>query len=194
MFAFVYGSLMAPGSLRATLPDLDLSSCVPARCEGHVRSFTVAFPNAGSETDKMYLDEAGTRPKVVLFCDMPAAAGRWVNGVCIPVDNESLAALEERELRYACQDVTAGIRAYDSSEESRRVVAFIGDEKYTRAADVARGVVDRQYLALVDSGAMFWDLRCPGFYSDYITSTIPPEPSQILELRRIDAPASERGI
>lgn len=186
MFVFAYGSLMAPESLRRTLPGVAPPTCIPARCDGYVRTFSVAFPNEGSQRDKMYLDAAGVRPPVVLFCDMPEDAGRWVNGVCVPIDEAGLAALDQRELRYTRHTVSAKVTSCGSAAIRGPVVAYIGAAPFTSPADIERGVVHHEYLQQIDEGARFWDRTYPGFYADFLASTILPPASRIIELRRID--------
>ena len=58
---FAYGSLLNPGSLAATLPQLTPERCLPATCAGLRRVYGVAFPNDGSQDDKAYTDAAGVR-------------------------------------------------------------------------------------------------------------------------------------
>ena len=124
---FAYGSLLNPASLLRTLLDADPASAMPAQLHGYRRSFTVAFPNDGSQTDKAYFDDAGPRPAFVLFADIeptsraaapsvdgslraaaplvdePLKAGGSgpVNGVLLPVGAAQLDLLIERERRYS---------------------------------------------------------------------------------------------
>jgi hypothetical protein len=187
MFVFAYGSLMSPDSLLSVLPDTALSACVPARSTGRVRKFGVAFPNDGSQKDKAYFDVDGNRPAIVLLCDIPRAEGRWLNGVCVPVDDQGIAALERRELRYELFDVTARTTGYFRGKTLDQVVAFVGAEKFTRAADIEGGVLHDEYLETIQSGARHWESVCRGFYDDFVESTVLPAPSQIRPLKRVDA-------
>jgi len=106
-YVFAYGSLLNPGSLAATLPQLTPERCLPATCAGLRRVYEVAFPNDGSQDDKAYTDAAGVRPPVVLFWDVVADAEASVAGVCVPVTDAELAALRRRELRYDLREVAA---------------------------------------------------------------------------------------
>jgi len=184
-YIFAYGSLLSPDSLRRTLPGVSLETCVPARCAGHVRNFGVAFPNDGSQQDKAYYDK-GSRPPVVLFCDMPLEPDRWLNGVCVPVDDASIDALKRRELRYELHDVATRTTTYEGVAVER-VSAFVGAERYTRVADIGRGVLQYRYLETVQSGARYWDAVCQGFYDDFVESTVLPERSRVRALKRVDA-------
>lgn len=140
MYVFSYGSLLDPESLRRTLPEVDPAACVPAVCRDYVRSFSVAFPNDGSQTDKAYFDPRGDRPAVVLFCDIRPAPRQRVNGICVPLDDIALETLRRRELRYDLADVTELTSPYPATRRGLpgRVVTFIGKERFTRPDDVRR--------------------------------------------------------
>jgi len=184
---FSYGSLTDPGSLSRTLPEVDLAACVPAVCRDYARSFSVAFPNDGSETDKAYFDLRGGRPDVVLFCDIRPTPRQRVNGICLPLDEIALEALRRRELRYDLVDVTELTSAYPAAHAglSGPVVTFIGKSRFTRPDDVARGMVSADYLETVEGGAAYWDQRYPGFADDYRATTVSPDPTRVVPLTRV---------
>lgn len=188
MYVFSYGSLLDPESLTRTLPEVDLAACVPAMCRDYVRSFSVAFPNDSSQSDKAYFDSRGGRPAVVLFCDIRPAARRQVNGICLPLDDVALEALRRRELRYDLVDVTSLTSPYPAARAdlSGRVVTFIGKRQFTQPDDVARGVVSDEYLGTVEGGATYWDQRYPGFADDYRETTESPDRSRVVRLTRVD--------
>jgi hypothetical protein len=154
----------------------------------YVRSFSVAFPNDGSESDKAYFDLHGGRPDVVLFCDIRPAPRQEVNGICLPLDEVALEALRRRELRYDLADVTELTSPYPAARAtlSGRIVTFVGKERFTRPADVIRGVVPAEYLESVEGGAAYWDQRYPGFADDYRETTESLDPSRVVTLTRID--------
>ncbi|GAA4405042.1 gamma-glutamylcyclotransferase family protein [Tsukamurella soli] len=185
-FVFAYGSLMSPASLRATLRDCAIDGCIPARCRGFRRTFGVAFPNDGSESDKAYLDDRGGRPPVVLFSDLTADEGDRVNGVCIPVGEPDLDLLRSRELRYNLRDVTDAVCPYPGFRLVGTVSAFVGAERFTRPEDVRRGVLSAGYAATIDDGARHWDRTSPGFFADYLSSTDAAAPGRIVRLTRVD--------
>lgn len=198
MFVFAYGSLLLPASLRATLPETTWRDCIPALLAGHRRDFGVAFPNDGSQQDKAYVDADGGRPPIVLFANIrqaePRAAGQQeaVNGVCIPVTDETFGLLAGRELRYDAVDVTGAVHPYPSAPAIRsRVLAFTGKARFTR--DVAGGVVSRDYAATIADGARFWDTQHPGFHERFVLSTDWPAPQRLRELARID-PRGGKGL
>lgn len=118
---FAYGSLVAAGG-RA------------ARLRGHRRFWGVAMDNMRDLPGyKHYVDETGARPAVfVAFLDIEPDAGAEVDGVCLPVDAEALAALDQRERNYRQIDVTGlvdphpgggRVWAYTGLEESRERLA-----------------------------------------------------------------------
>jgi hypothetical protein len=184
---FAYGSLLDPGSLARTVPDVRAGECIPALLAGHVRVFDVAFPNDGSQGDKAYVDGSGDRPPVVLFANIrPAPGATGVNGILIPVDTAGLEALRRRERRYEVRDVTEGIRLHDRRPRPRAVAAFVGAPAFTGPEQVRQGVVARRYAETIDDGIELWDLRHPGFRLGFETSTIPPPPDRVVDLRRID--------
>ncbi|WES63771.1 hypothetical protein P0L94_15030 [Microbacter sp. GSS18] len=186
MFVFAYASLLHPDSLSATLPGVLLSDCVPVWFEGRERTFSVAFPNAGSEPDKEYRDDAGRRPPAVRFCDLTPSPGSRVNGVCIPVDDAALMRLRQRERRYDEVVIAAEVRTYaDESMFAHEVVAFIGKQRY-RAATRETGVVPAGYLETAVSGARHWDAVAPGFFDHFRRSTVMPAPHEVVPLTRID--------
>jgi hypothetical protein len=188
---FAYGSLLSPVSLLSTVPDTDLDDVVPARLLGHARVFDVAFPNDGSQPDKQYHDEHGVRPPFVLFANVSARPESSVNGVLVPVDDTRLRQLRARELRYAVRDCTAAIESRAS--EVGRVLAFVGRPSYTDPSDVARGVVARAYLDLIQDGARSWDERHPGFLRDFHAGTVLPDADRVVALARFDHPGNSRG-
>ena len=94
MYVFAYGSLLNPASLSRTLPELSPAQCVPARLDGYERAFDVAFPNDGSQPDKIYRRDRGTDPALVLFANIRPTRGRIaVNGILIPVQRAALERL-----------------------------------------------------------------------------------------------------
>jgi hypothetical protein len=212
---FAYGSLLDPESLSRTLPDVDPRTAIPAHLHGYRRSFTVAFPNDGSQADKSYFDEYGRRPEFVLFADIeptdhlavsPAARGTVgsaattdpaavapvaaspVNGVLVPMAAAQLDLLVDRERRYCLIDVTHAITAWPGvTRPTGRVGAFVGHPRYTSRVDVERGVVSGEYLATIDAGVAFWESSHPGFVGGYFSSTLLPPVARIASLRRVDA-------
>lgn len=189
-FAFAYGSLISPASAHRTLPGLDERSCLPARCAGMHRTFGVAFPNDGSQSDKWYADDSGHRTPRILFANLEPAPATAANGILLPVSRAGLDRLRRRELRYDAVDVTARVRLWDGGRPSLPVIAFIGKPEFTRPADVAAGLVPFAYLEAIRAGVRFWDSRARGFAAAYAVSTREPPPERVRSLTRFDRTAT----
>lgn len=149
-FVFGYGSLVAlgpPVPTRAREPHgfvADLRGL--RRCWGVAMNNRLDIPGY-----KFYLDEHGHRPDVhVAFLDIRPARGQSVNGVCLPVDPEQLAALDQRERNYLRRDVTA---LCDLPGDAVRVWTYVGSPAGRRRSTISRSagraVVDRAYLDAV---------------------------------------------
>ena len=184
-YVFGYGSLLHPGSLRRTLPEVDLDACIPARAADLLRCFDVAFPNDGSQQDKAYYDTDGSRPSRVLLCNLRPSPTARVNGVCIPVAADDLDALCDRERRYAPQQIA--VEPYPGwPHPEAEVLAFLGRAEFTRPDDVSRGLLSSRYRDLVATGAQHWDRQVRGFGADFHASTHLPSAEQIHPLQRVD--------
>lgn len=183
---FAYGSLLNPASASRTLPDLAWPRCLPAHCTGMLRTFGVAFPNDGSETDKWYADDRGHRPPRILFADLTPEPGVTVNGVLIPVTEAELQRLIARELRYELVDVANQVTLWDGTRPAGRVTIFVGRPEFTHSADVATGVVPAAYVASIHAGARFWDRHVRGFEAAFTASTLRPPLSRVASLTRFD--------
>jgi hypothetical protein len=119
---------------------------------------------------KCYLDGDGRRPAVfVCFLDVRECAGQRVAGVCLPVVEAELAALDRRERNYERVEVTrrvavaaAPVGDAQPAGASRglaggaRVWTYVGsvDGRARFAAGRAAGtaVIDAGYLAAVTAG------------------------------------------
>jgi hypothetical protein len=194
-FVFAYGSLLNPQSLRRTLPDIEFSACVPARAYGFVRTWSVAFPNDGSQLDKSYRDADGRKPDVVLFVNLESAVGSpataaAANGILVPVTVERIRELANRERRYQLEYISASVEVYPGFESEvdgeSRVAAFVGRTEFTRAEEVERGVISREYKNIIEDGVVYWDERVVGFGLDFAASTIVGSEVPVVPLTRID--------
>jgi hypothetical protein len=131
---------------------------------------------------KYYLDADGRRPDVcVAFLDVEETPGAWVNGVCVPVDEAMLRALDERERNYERADVTGAVEpamgrtwVYAGRPDSRR--------RFAEAAAEGRCVVARAYAELVERG-----FRERGQWDAFAASTSDGRPP-LRDLRRVDVP------
>ena len=130
-YVFAYGSLLRDlgGSLDRRLK--------PCRLREHRRAWNVAMDNTLTLAGyKLYLSAAdSSRPAVfVTFLNLVPAGGRHVSGVLFAVDDEELAALDERERNYDRRDVT------DLIDERRagRVWTYIGKPEAERRFALGR--------------------------------------------------------
>jgi gamma-glutamylcyclotransferase (GGCT)/AIG2-like uncharacterized protein YtfP len=178
-YVFAYGSLLR-----------DLSEALgermrPARLRDHRRVWNVAMDNSRSLAGyKYYLSAAdSSRPAVfVTFLNLVAAAGRHVSGVLFAVDEDGLAALDERERNYDRRDVT------DLLEDppGGRVWTYIGkpeaERRFALGARDGRAVIDRAYLETVRAG---FQLIAADALEEF-DATTDPHACPILDLRRID--------
>ena len=186
-FVFGYGSLVSTGGVafaRAFDPDgfvADLQGV--RRCWGVAMNNGVDLPGY-----KYYLDGHGDRPDVyVAFLDLRPAAGRSVNGVCVPVDDDELAALDRRERNYVRRDLTA---LCSVGQADARVWAYIGSSagrrRLTTARAAGRAVIDRTYLEGVREGFR----RLGPAEHAACAPSLEPDGLPVLPLNRHDLPSN----
>jgi hypothetical protein len=131
---------------------------------------------------KCFVAPDGSRPDVcVAFLDVHEDGAASVNGVCVPVDADALAALDERERNYRRVAVTAAVEpaagptwTYVGRAESRA--------RYADAAAAGRLVVASEYAAAVEQG-----FRALGQWAQFAASTEDHRPP-LRDLRRVDLP------
>lgn len=129
---------------------------------------------------KYYLDGDETRPDVcVAFLDLVEAPGASVNGICMPVNEAALRALDDRERNYERVEVTREVEpvigrtwTYAGRDESR--------QRFAEASAAGRCVVAGAYLEVVERG-----FRALGEWDEFEASTTGMRPP-VRELRRID--------
>jgi cation transport regulator ChaC len=182
-FIFGYGSLVTDGRVvptRAFHRDgfvTDLHDV--RRCWGVAMHNRVDLPGY-----KYYLDDHGDRPDVyVAFFDLRPAPGQSVNGVCLPVDHDQLAALDRRERNYVRRELTA---LCPLAGEDIRVWAYVGSpagrRRLTTARAAGRAVIHRAYLAAVREG---FERLGPGEYAA-CSPSLDPDGLPVLPLVRHD--------
>jgi hypothetical protein len=186
-FVFGYGSLVTDGRVaptRAFHPDgfvTDLQDV--RRCWGVAMNNRVSLPGY-----KYYLDAHGDRPDVyVAFLDLRPAPGQSVNGVCLPVDDDQLAALDQRERNYVRRDLTAFC---PPAQEDIRVWAYVGSpagrRRLTTARAAGRAAIHRTYLEGVREG---FKRLGPAEYARCAPS-LDPDGLPVVLLRRHDLPSN----
>ncbi len=162
-FVFGYGSLVSPPgppvqrrwSEHGFVADL----------AGFRRFWGVAMDNRRDLAGyKYYTDHRGRRPEVfVAFLDVCPAEepGAAVNGLCLPVDEAGLAALDRRERNYERIDITERIitgrlGASDPIGSAVRVWAYVGSEagrdRLRQGRAAGRAVIHAGYLQAVRAG------------------------------------------
>lgn len=159
-FVFAFGSLVAAGGRRATLP-------------GHRRTWGVAMDNAVAVPGyKRYRDPAtGRLPDVrVAFLDVVADAGSDVDGVVLELDAARLASLDLRERNYRRVELLladgtaawcyAGSAAGRARARRPPVVVQAGYLELVRAAHAALGPDGlARFEASTDAPPALADLR-----------------------------------
>jgi gamma-glutamylcyclotransferase (GGCT)/AIG2-like uncharacterized protein YtfP len=178
-YVFAYGSLLRDlgGSLDQRLR--------PCRLRNHRRAWNVAMDNTLTLAGyKLYLGAAdSSRPAVfVTFLNLVPAAGRHVSGVLFAVDDDELAALDERERNYDRRDVTGLI----DGQSTGCVWTYIGkpeaERRFALGAREGRAVIDRAYLESVRAG---FGLIAADALEEF-DATTEPHGCPVLDLRRVD--------
>jgi cation transport regulator ChaC len=139
---FAYGSLVPAGEGR------------PCDLRGWRRSWDVAMDNSVDLPGyKHYVTPQGERPALmVTFLSIAPQAGATVNGVALPVADDELPGLDERERNYARVEVTDDIHA----ELDGRVWAYAGldaaRERLAVGLREGRAAIASSYLERVLAG------------------------------------------
>jgi Gamma-glutamyl cyclotransferase, AIG2-like len=139
-FVFGYGSLVA-----------DAPGAAPARLAGRSLRWGVAMDNAVDLPGyKCYLAPDGSRPDVcVAFLDVAEDPGGAVDGLCVPVPDGALGALDARERNYdrvevAVRGAAGTVWAYAGRPDSRA--------RFAQAVRDGRCMIARAYLEAVRDG------------------------------------------
>jgi gamma-glutamylcyclotransferase (GGCT)/AIG2-like uncharacterized protein YtfP len=186
-YVFGYGSLMERSDGDGTDD--------PLVCElrNYRRTWNVAMDNTQTIPGYKHYVDCKTRirgPWFVTFLNIVPDPNAIVNGVMLEVDDELLAELDEREHNYERLDVSADL----SEAVDGRVWAYVGSRaamrrfrvgKHTSRAVVSRGYYDRVRTDFTGVG--------PDALQRF-TDLTDPVPCPILDLRRIDHPASSPGL
>ena len=146
---FAYGSLVHPESAAMTLGRSPIA-VTSARLKGWSRRFSSRRDNLHSEKTFAQLD--GSVPEWILSLNIEPdpASERGPNGVLIEIDEDDLARLDRRELRYERADVTGDIKVDSPAESFDRVLAYVARPE-NLALETPRGsVVLRRYVDAVE--------------------------------------------
>ncbi len=181
-FVFGYGSLAARRVGLA--PD---AAGFIAELAGARRTWGVAMDNRHDLPGyKYYTDSGGRRPRAfVAFLDLRFVdgAGAAVNGLCRPVDDVALAALDLRERNYERVDVSNRIDA-----GAARVWAYRGTaaarQRFAEGLCTSTVVIDAGYLRAVRAG-----FAALGEAEERAArASLTPGPIPVAELTRHDLP------
>jgi gamma-glutamylcyclotransferase (GGCT)/AIG2-like uncharacterized protein YtfP len=179
---FAYGSLLPAGS--RTLPP----EARPCTLRGWQRSWGVAMDNRVDLPGyKHFVTPEGERPALmVAFLSIAPQAGATVNGVVLPVADDELPGLDDRERNYARVEVTEDIDA----QTPGRVWAYVGHGAARER--LARGLRDGR-LAIASS---YYERVLAGFDAlgerDTFTRLTGPMPAPVVELEVVlAAPRAE---
>lgn len=155
-YVFGYGSLAllggrapAPAPTRAPAPTGYVTDLLDA-----ARGWGVAMDNARDLPGYKYYRrrDDGRRPAVsVAFLDVVECAGVAVNGVCLPVDDATLAALDHRERNYVRVEVGDRL-AHALGPTWAYVGSEAGRERLRRAHAAGRAVISAAYRDAVLAG------------------------------------------
>jgi gamma-glutamylcyclotransferase (GGCT)/AIG2-like uncharacterized protein YtfP len=173
-YVFGYASLSAL---------LDANGCV-TELHGARRGWGVAADNSTALPGyKRYRLADGSHPPVrVAFLDLaPGEDADAVNGVCLPVTQQRLAALDRRERNYARVEVSERI-----ARPLGRTWTYVGSEEGRARLAAGRrdgdAVVSREYLDVVLAG--FARLGAAELARFHATTTLDDLP--VWELERVD--------
>ena len=139
---FTYGSLLPAGEAR------------PCDLTGWRRSWGVAMDNAVDLPGyKHFVTPEGERPALmVAFLSIAPQAGATVNGVALPVAEDELPGLDDRERNYARVDVTEAV----DPRLDGRVWAYAGldaaRERLARGLREGRAAIASSYHERVVAG------------------------------------------
>jgi hypothetical protein len=156
-FVFGYGSLTA--RLGAVLTRELKEHGFVADLAGSHRVWGVAMDNRRDLPGyKYYTDPTGQRPDVYVayldLVDAPEDPAAKVNGLCLPVDDATLAQLDLRERNYERADVSD--RVAGGAPDGARVWAYIGmaapRQRLAEGRRTGTAVIDAGYLRTVEAG------------------------------------------
>ena len=153
----VYGSLLDPAELEATLSPGTVAEAIPVTVEGYRRSFNKVSAHREGENGETAICNAEPDPDARL------------NAVLVPdVPDAEYERYREREYRYEMVEVpTADISAYEGHDEER--VAAL-DERLIATSE--GGLADPEpipyYVAMCVDGAREWGEK---FLADFVVTT-----------------------
>jgi hypothetical protein len=172
---FAYGSLVNRASVAQTL-GAAAGPPIPAELTGWHRRWSLARDNVNSEKTFARADD-GTVPPYVLALNLEPAPDRvdGPNGALIELDEEALARLDLRELRYERFEVTGQLGA--AGEAFDRVVAYKARPENFAKKPPAGAVILAPYLNAVEAA---FEALAPDALARWRETTAPP-PVEVIE-------------
>jgi cation transport regulator ChaC len=153
----VYGSLLDPAELEATLSPETVERAFPVEVHGYRRSFNKVSAHREGENGEQAI------------CNTEPDADAWLNAVLVPdVPDDEYELYREREYRYEMVDVPATETiSYESKNEG--AVATL-DERLIATSE--GGLDDPEpipyYVAMCVDGAREWGTK---FLADFVVTT-----------------------
>lgn len=171
VYIFGYLSILAEGSLAASIGGRGGAADVPARLHGYGRDWSAAR-NFADNPRKRYVHVADWRPAGrVAFANLRPLPGGLVNGICRRVPADRLDELDFREQGYRRVDLGEALEPYPGFD----LEPCLPRQAYIDPApDPHPAPVSLAYLDMGRRGAEAIDARVPGFAADYGASTPPP--------------------
>ncbi len=172
---FGYLSLLRSDSIQSSLTKTcDKPALIPVKLHGYIRSWT-SFRRSSIREAKNYvtLDCFDVAPYHT-WATLKEHTG-WVNGLCFHINDAELVNLDAREIGYQRMDVTDMIIPYDGfSLPNERVFTYIAPSlDVSNLTDIPW--ISADYVNMGFEGALAADQGLPGFYRDYVASTLPCE-------------------
>jgi hypothetical protein len=179
-YVFGYGSLLTTNA--EPIPEL-----TPSRLRGHRRTWNVAMDNSQAIPGyKRYVDPVtGNAPAVfVVFLNIVADSGRYVNGAVFPVSADELAELDRRERNYDRIEVTSSLAEPVDGTVWTYTGVPAAVERFETGMRARRAVIGEDYHRTVLAG--FTALEDDAA-REFEAVTEPP-PCPIVTLQRVSVP------
>lgn len=171
-----YGSLLSRASLERTLGRTYTGPFLPCTVRGWRRTWDAAVPNR-----KFYAEGVQGRimPRSILYLNVRRDPSTAINGVIFVVNQEELAAYDERESIYERVDVRADL---DVEVEGGPIYMYVCRPAFCLAHSLspADAAVRVTYLQLIEEGLLDFDAD---FRHQYEKSTDNPPAHLIIEDR-----------
>jgi hypothetical protein len=181
-YVFGYGSLVTPGGER-------IAGLTANVLRGYRRTWNVAMDNTRAIPGyKRYLDPAtGTSPPwFVVFLNIVAQAGRYVNGAVFPVSAEELVELDRRERNYGRIEVSSSLAEPVDGIVWTYTGARAAVERFKTGMRAGRAVISQDYEQIVLQG---FTALGDDAVREFVAVT-DPRPCSVVPLQRVAVPGA----